>query len=116
MRVETYPFPHEGVREAIYNALSHNNYAASVPIQIRIEDEAMYISNSCILPRDWTVKTLMQTHRFVPFNSSIANAFYRTGYIEALGRGIQKTIEAWRRSVHSSESRIPSPWTTVSLN
>ena len=56
VRVETYPFPREGVREAIYNALGHINYAASVPIQIRIEDEAMYISNSCILPPDWTVK------------------------------------------------------------
>ena len=56
----------------------------------------MYISNSCILPRDWTVETLMQTHRSVPFNPSIANAFYRAGYIEAWGRGIQKIIEACR--------------------
>ncbi len=96
VRVETYPFPREGVREAVYNALAHNNYAASVPIQIRIEDAAMYISNSCILPRDWTVETLMQTHRSVPFNPSIANAFYRAGYIEAWGRGIQKIIEACR--------------------
>ncbi len=94
VRVETYPFPREGVREAIYNALAHNNYAASVPIQIRIEDDAMYISNSCILPRDWTVETLMQSHRSVPFNPSIANAFYRAGYIEAWGRGIQKIMEA----------------------
>ena len=98
VRVETYPFPREGVREAVYNALAHNNYAASVPIQIRIEDAAMYISNSCILPRDWTVETLMQTHRSVPFNPSIANAFYRAGYIEAWGRGIQKIIEACRLS------------------
>lgn len=96
VRVETYPFPREGVREAIYNALAHNNYAASVPIQIRIEDGAMYISNSCILPRDWTVETLMQTHRSVPYNPSIANAFYRAGYIEAWGRGIQKIIESCR--------------------
>ena len=94
VRVETYPFPREGVREAIYNALAHNNYAASVPIQIRIEDDAMYISNSCILPRDWTVETLMQSHRSVPFNPSIANAFFRAGYIEAWGRGIQKIMEA----------------------
>lgn len=96
VRVETYPFPREGVREAVYNALAHNNYAASVPIQIRIEDAAMYISNSCILPRDWTVETLMQTHRSVPYNPSIANAFFRAGYIEAWGRGIQKIIEACR--------------------
>ena len=107
VRVETYPFPREGVREAIYNALAHNNYAASVPIQIRIEDDAMYISNSCILPRDWTVETLMQTHRSVPYNPSIANAFYRAGYIEAWGRGIQKIIEACR------ELGAPDPEYTI---
>ena len=94
VRVETYPFPREGVREVIYNALGHNNYAASVPIQIRIEDDAMYISNNCILPRGWTVETLMGTHKSIPFNPSIANAFYRAGYIEAWGRGIQKVLES----------------------
>lgn len=93
VRVETYPFPREGVREVIYNALGHNNYAASVPIQIRIEDDAMYISNNCILPRGWTVETLIGTHKSIPFNPSIANAFYRAGYIEAWGRGIQKVLE-----------------------
>ena len=34
----------------IGNALIHCNWADSIPIQIRIEDEAMYISNCCILP------------------------------------------------------------------
>ena len=97
VRVETYPFPREGVREAIYNALGHNNYAASVPIQIRIEDDAMYISNSCILPRGWTVETLMGAHKSIPFNPSIANAFYRAGYIEAWGRGIQKVQESCKK-------------------
>lgn len=96
VRVETYPFPREGVREVIYNALGHNNYAASVPIQIRIEDDAMYISNNCILPRGWTVETLIGTHKSIPFNPSIANAFYRAGYIEAWGRGIQKVLESCR--------------------
>lgn len=96
VRVETYPFPREGVREAVYNALGHNNYAASIPIQIRIEEDAMYISNNCILPKNWTVETLMKPHKSEPFNPSIANAFYRAGYIEAWGRGIQKICEACR--------------------
>lgn len=94
VRVETYPFPREGVREAIYNALGHNNYAASVPIQIRIEEDAMYISNNCILPKNWTVDTLMKPHKSEPFNPSIAHVFYRAGYIEAWGRGIQKICES----------------------
>lgn len=107
VRVETYPFPREGVREAIYNALGHNNYAASVPIQIRIEDNAMYIGNSCILPRGWTVETLKGPHKSIPFNPSIANAFYRAGYIEAWGRGIQQVLESCK------ELGSPAPEYTV---
>ena len=96
VRVETYPFPKDGVREAVYNALCHNDYAASIPIQIKIMDDAMYISNSCILPQGWTVETLMNTHNSMPYNPSIANTFYRAGYIEAWGRGIQKVFDACR--------------------
>lgn len=94
VRVETYPFPIDGVREAIYNAIAHNNYARCVPIQIRIQDDAMYISNSCILPSGWDVESLLQPHRSVPFNPAIANAFYRAGYIETWGRGIQKIYDS----------------------
>ncbi|MDO4840859.1 MAG: putative DNA binding domain-containing protein, partial [Desulfovibrionaceae bacterium] len=103
VRVETYPFPREGVRETIYNALAHNNYAASVPIQIRIEDEAMYVSNSCILPQGWTVETLTETHRSIPYNPTIANAFYRAGYIESWGRGIQKVLESCKDLVSPAQ-------------
>lgn len=84
------------MREAVYNALGHNNYAGSVPIQIRIEDDAMHISNRCILPPNWTAETLMEPHKSVPFNPSIANVFYRAGYIEAWGRGIQKICDSCR--------------------
>ncbi len=35
-------------------------------------------------------------HKLKPFNPSIANVFYRAGYIEAWGRGIQKICEACR--------------------
>lgn len=107
VRVETYPFPREGVREAIYNALGHNNYAASIPIQIRIEEDAMYISNNCILPKNWTVETLMRPHKSEPFNPSIAHVFFRAGYIEAWGRGIQKICESCR------ELGTPEPEYTV---
>lgn len=89
-RVETYPFAREAVREAVYNAIAHNCYMFGTPIQIRIEDEAMIISNRCILPEGWTVDTLMEPHDSVPYNPDIANVFYRAGYIEHWGRGIEK--------------------------
>ena len=56
----------------------------------------MYISNNCILPKNWTVDTLMKPHKSEPFNPSIAHVFYRAGYIEAWGRGVQKICESCR--------------------
>lgn len=96
-RIETYPFPRDGVREAVFNALIHCNWADSVPIQIRVEDDAMYISNSCILPSEWTVENLKQRHRSKPYNPDIANTFFRAGYVETWGRGIQKICEACKQ-------------------
>ena len=107
IRIETYPFPRDGVREAVFNALIHCNWADSIPIQIRIEDEAMYISNCCILPSDWTAETLMERHKSRPYNPDIANTFFRAGYVETWGRGIQKICEACKR--HG----IPEPEYTV---
>lgn len=95
-RVETYPFAREAVREAVYNAIGHNCYMFGSPIQIRIEDEAMIISNRCILPEGWTVETLMGPHDSIPYNPDIANVFYRAGYIERWGRGIEKICDSCR--------------------
>ena len=95
-RVETYPFAREAIREAVYNAIAHNCYMFGTPIQIRIENEAIIISNRCILPEGWNVETLMKPHDSIPYNPDIANVFYRAGYIETWGRGIQKICDACR--------------------
>lgn len=92
-RVETYPFARNAIREAIYNAIAHNCYMYGTPIQIRIEEEQIIISNRCILPDGWTTETLMQPHDSIPYNPDIANVFYRAGYIETWGQGIQKICD-----------------------
>ena len=79
-RVETYPFARNAIREAIYNAIAHNCYMYGTPIQIRIEEEQIIISNRCILPEGWTAETLMQPHDSIPYNPDIANVFYRAGF------------------------------------
>lgn len=93
-RIETYPLPKAAVREAVYNAIIHCNYAALVPMQIRIHEDAVYISNDCVFPVGWTVETLMERHRSQPYNPNIANGFFRAGYVETWGRGIEKICEA----------------------
>lgn len=93
VRVEEYPFAREAIREAVYNAIAHNCYMYGTPIQIRVMDDAIVISNSCILPEGWTVDTLMEPHDSKPYNPDIANVFYRAGFIENWGQGIQKICD-----------------------
>lgn len=96
VRVEEYPFAREAIREAVYNAIAHNCYMYGTPIQIRVMEDAITISNSCILPEGWTVDTLMEPHDSKPYNPDIANVFYRAGFIENWGQGIQKICDECR--------------------
>lgn len=100
-RVETYPFAREAIREAVFNALIHCNWADNVPVQIRIEEDVMYVSNCSMLPFGWTVETLLDSHTSKPYNPDIARVFYRAGYIENWGRGIQKIRDACK--AHGAE-------------
>ena len=95
-RIETYPFDRNAIREAVYNAIVHNCYMFGVPIQIRIEEESIIISNHCILPDGWTVETLMQPHESEPYNPRIAKVFYLAGYIETWGQGIKNICDSCR--------------------
>ncbi len=89
-RVETYPFPKDAIREAVFNAIAHKFYGALIPIQISVYADRLYIANDCIFPEDWTLDDLMGKHRSRPYNPLIANTFFRAGFIEAWGRGIEK--------------------------
>lgn len=102
-RVETYPYPKTAVREAILNAIAHKDYAKLTPIQIRVYDDKLIISNDCVFPEDWTVNDLLSPHKSRPYNPLIANAFYRAGYIESWGQGIQKIADS------CAEYRCPAP-------
>lgn len=90
-RVETYPFPKEAIREAVFNAIAHKFYGALIPIQISVYVDRIYIANDCIFPEDWTINDLMGKHHSRPYNPLIANTFFRAGFIEAWGRGIEKS-------------------------
>ncbi|MCP5455698.1 MAG: putative DNA binding domain-containing protein [Thermotogae bacterium] len=97
-RVETFPYPKDAIREAVYNAIVHKDYSKAVPIQIKIYDNRIYIYNDCIFPGNWTVNTLFKNHKSKPHNPLIANTFFRVGFIESWGRGIQKIIESCKIS------------------
>lgn len=102
-RVETYPFPRAAVREAILNALVHTCYAAGIPMQIRVYEDKLYISNSTLAMEGWTLEKYLQEHRSEPYNPSLAAAFFRAGLVESWGRGIEKICRVCR------EAQVPPP-------
>lgn len=97
-RIETYPFPRDAIREAVFNAIAHKFYGALIPIQISVYADRLYIANDCIFPEDWTIDDLMGKHRSRPYNPLIANTFFRAGFIEAWGRGIEKIKDSCKEA------------------
>ncbi len=88
-RVETFPFPYGALREAVLNAVVHKDYSSGIPIQISVYYDKIVLWNSGDLPETWTLARLLGKHPSQPFNPLLANAFFRAGYIESWGRGIE---------------------------
>lgn len=93
-RIETWPVPTAALREAVLNAIVHKDYATGVPVQISVYPDRLLIWNPGQLPLDWTIEKLLHKHASQPFNPDLANAFFRAGFIEAWGRGIERILEA----------------------
>jgi len=102
-RVETYEYPKDAVREAFLNAVAHKDYSGGVPIQISVYSDKIIIWNEGQLPENWTVKNLLEKHASRPYNPDIANALFRSGYIESWGRGTIKIIRECK------QAGIPEP-------
>ncbi|WP_217490742.1 ATP-binding protein [Candidatus Nitrospira nitrificans] len=89
-RRETFLFPESALRETVLNAIVHKDYSRGIPMQISVYDDRIAVWNPGALPEHWTLKKLFGKHASEPSNPLIANAFFRAGYIEAWGRGIEK--------------------------
>ncbi len=72
----------------------HKDYASGIPIQISVYDDRLVLWNPGVLPERWTLKHLLGKHPSQPFNPLLANAFFRAGYVESWGRGIEKIQRA----------------------
>ncbi len=87
-RIETYPYPHDAMREAIFNALMHNDWSSGQSIMIKVYDNKIYIQNRAILAENWTV----EHHKSRHINPLISNAFNKAGFVEKFGTGIPKIL------------------------
>lgn len=87
-RIETFPVPRTGFREALINAAAHKDYAVPAPVQIRVYPDRLMIWNPGQIPERWTMDRLLGEHASVPFNPDIAGTLFRAAYLESWGRGI----------------------------
>ena len=97
-RVETFPVPHEAMREAVINAIIHRDYASPTTIQIRVYDDRISIWNAAHLAPEWATEQLAEELSSRPHNPRVAYAFFRAGMIEAWGRGIRRIMDVCREA------------------
>lgn len=76
-----------------FRRLVHRDYAALVPIQIPMDADRVVLWNPGRLPEEWSIEGLTGSHTLRPHNPVVANAFLRTGLIEAWGLGVQRIVK-----------------------
>lgn len=88
-------FPQEAFREILLNAVVHKDYSACNPIQISVYENKIYIWNDGEMPSELnSTEKLFEKHSSKPYNPKLANVFFKSGMIEAWGRGFDKIKEA----------------------
>ena len=92
-RIEKLEYPEAALREAILNAIVHKDYTDST-IQLSVYDDKLILWNPGKLPDDLPIERLKLKHASRPRNKHIAETFFRVGYIESWGRGIDKILTA----------------------
>ena len=88
-RIEKLEYPEDALREAILNAIVHKDYTGA-PIQLSVYSDKLILWNPGQLPEDLTIEILKQKHSILTANRNIAELFFKAGYIEVWGRGIEK--------------------------
>lgn len=76
-------------REAVANALVHRDYHGRGSVHVRLEDDALVVSNPGGLVDGVTLANLLVTEPR-PRNPTLADAMKRVGVVERSGRGVDK--------------------------
>lgn len=94
-RIEQFMFHRDAFREILLNAVVHKDYSSCNPIQISVYEDKLYIWNDGQMPANLdSTEKLFNKHSSKPYNPKLANVFFKSGMIEAWGRGFEKIKEA----------------------
>lgn len=88
-RVDTLSIPFKALRETVLNLLVHRNWdAGNLTPSVAIYDDRVEFWNPGHFPAGNTYQDFIDSPHSFPVNPMIADVFYRSGLMEAWGRGI----------------------------
>ena len=97
MREERLEVPVRALREALINALCHRQWEKqNLTISIAVYDNRVEIANPGIFPPQIPIENIKDSHESYPYNRNMAQALYRSTFLESWGSGIHRIIEACR--------------------
>ena len=89
--------PYKALREALINSLCHRQWEKyNLTNSIAIYDDRIEIANPGIFPSQITPESIKEPHESYPYNLKIAEALYKSTYLESWGSGAKRIMDACR--------------------
>ncbi|MBK8170533.1 MAG: putative DNA binding domain-containing protein [Sandaracinaceae bacterium] len=101
-------------REAVANALAHRDYTRLGAVHVRLDDDALVVSNPGGFVEGVTRNNLLTTEPR-PRNAALADALKRVGLVERTGRGVDLIYRGMLRYGRSQPDYSASNTTSVVL-
>lgn len=96
-REERLEVPYHALREALINSLCHRQWEKHNLIgSIAIYDDRIEIANPGIFPPQISPESIKEPHESYPYNLKIAEALYKSTYLESWGSGAKRIMDACR--------------------
>ena len=116
-RQEQLEIPYKALREALINSLCHRQWEKyNLTNSIAIYDDRIEIANPGIFPPQITPENIKEPHESYPYNLKIAEALYKSTFLENWGSGAKRIIDACsRQEVEEPTWRWNSGFITVTF-
>ena len=89
--------PYHALREALINSLCHRQWEKfKLTGSIAIYDDRIEIANPGIFPPQISPESIKEPHESYPYNLKIAEALYKSTYLESWGSGAKRIMDACR--------------------
>ena len=96
-REEQLEIPYHALREALINSLCHRQWEKhNLTGSIAIYDDRIEIANPGIFPPQISPESIKEPHESYPYNLKIAEALYKSTYLENWGSGAKRIMDACR--------------------